>query len=45
MTPRLLGRASTAEEAVGLQRRYRAAFVRLVPLRRGWLVFEMRDLP
>ena len=40
MTLRMLGRATTAEEAIRLQRDHRAAFVHLVPLKRGWLVFR-----
>ena len=42
-TLHLLGRRSTLADAVALQRTSRKAFVRLVPIRRGWLVFELRE--
>lgn len=39
----LLGRRGSLADAIALQRASRKAFVRIVPLRRGWLIFELRE--
>lgn len=39
----LLGRRGSPEEAVALARSLRVPFWRLVPLSKGYLVFELRE--
>jgi len=42
-TRHLLGRRTDLEGCVDLARRHRIGFYRIVPLSRGFLVFELRE--